>query len=285
VDLSCIISSGDLELYVLGLLTEEEAYKVEQLAILFPEVKAELDRISQTLEDLANTTAASPSPELKAKVMEKISAMNKDGQPAVQTQPAASPLSQDKENTGAIVVPMGATGRQGPAWLRAAAIIGLVATTGAAIYFFQQNRRQQTEVAQLNQRVDTLQRSISLQQQQLFASNQTLQIFQSADYRRLNLTSVPGKPAAVAQLFWNTKTKEVDIADVSLPQAPAGKQYQLWAIVNGQPVDAGMLSGQKNYAQKMKVFATADAFAITLEKEGGSPAPTMQEMYVMAKAT
>jgi len=35
--------------------------------------------------------------------------------------------------------------------------------------------------------------------------------------------------------------------------------------------------------QKMKSFGKAEAFAITLEKEGGSPTPTMTEMYVMAK--
>jgi anti-sigma-K factor RskA len=33
----------------------------------------------------------------------------------------------------------------------------------------------------------------------------------------------------------------------------------------------------------MKSFGKVDAFAITLEKEGGSPTPTMDEMIVSAK--
>ena len=45
----------------------------------------------------------------------------------------------------------------------------------------------------------------------------------------------------------------------------------------------GMLSDVKNSVQKMKPFAKADAFAITLEKKGGSPSPTMEAMYVMGK--
>jgi anti-sigma-K factor RskA len=88
----------------------------------------------------------------------------------------------------------------------------------------------------------------------------------------------------MAQVFWNTKTHDVFIADVSLPQAPSNKQYQLWAIVDGKPVDAGMISDAKNLAQKMKVFEKADAFAITLEKRGGSATPTMEEIYVMGKS-
>jgi len=33
----------------------------------------------------------------------------------------------------------------------------------------------------------------------------------------------------------------------------------------------------------MKSFGRAEAFAITLEKTGGSPTPTMDQMYVIAK--
>ena len=70
-----------------------------------------------------------------------------------------------------------------------------------------------------------------------------------------------------------------------MPAAPTGKQYQLWAIVDGSPVDAGMITTDKgSYSiQKMKSFGKADAFAITLEKTGGSPTPTMSEMVVISE--
>jgi anti-sigma-K factor RskA len=110
-----------------------------------------------------------------------------------------------------------------------------------------------------------------------------MQMMHDDSYKKIELSSVPGKPAAMAQVFWDTKTKYVYIADVSLPLAPSDKQYQLWAIVDGKPVDAGMLSDAKNLAQKMKVFEKAEMFAITLEKKGGSPTPTMEQMYVAGK--
>ena len=46
-----------------------------------------------------------------------------------------------------------------------------------------------------------------------------------------------------------------------------------------------MISTEKGiyHIQKMKSFGHAEAFAITLEKTGGSPTPTMDEMYVISK--
>ncbi len=80
-------------------------------------------------------------------------------------------------------------------------------------------------------------------------------------------------------------TGDVYVDPSNLPAVPAGKQYQLWAIVDGKPISGGMISTEKGiyHIQKMKSFGKADAFAITLEKAGGSPAPTMDEMYVISK--
>jgi anti-sigma-K factor RskA len=67
----------------------------------------------------------------------------------------------------------------------------------------------------------------------------------------------------------------------NLPKPAAGKQYQLWAIVNGQPVDAGMLNwNDATIVASMKNIPQAQAFAITLEDEGGHPLP-QGVMYVL----
>jgi len=68
-----------------------------------------------------------------------------------------------------------------------------------------------------------------------------------------------------------------------LPQPAAGKQYQLWAIVDGVPVDAGLLETNAPVAfVKMKNIPKAQAFAITLENTGGNKTPTMP-IYVVGK--
>jgi anti-sigma-K factor RskA len=96
------------------------------------------------------------------------------------------------------------------------------------------------------------------------------------------LQAVPGKENNLAAVYWDKSTKDVYFLPTKLDQVPAGKQYQLWAIVNGKPVDAGVI-GECNGLCKMRNIPNAEAFAITLEQKGGSPTPTLSEMYVMGK--
>ncbi len=283
MDLSCIISSGDLELYILGMLPEEEANQIAQLAILFPEVQTELDRISESLEGLGTVATAAPSASVKDSLMGKLRAIKEEEQKVI---PFGSHISEKKENeTLRIEAPVVELTKRGnkTSWLLAASFIGLVFSLGFLIFFISKNKQSQTELASLRQQSDSLRSNVSTQEQEILALNQTLHMEQSNDYRKINLVNVPGKPQALAHVHWNINTKEVYTCDISLPQAPSDKQYQLWAIVDGKPVDAGMLSGVKFLAQKMKIFEKAEMFAITLEKRGGSPTPTMEEMYVAAK--
>jgi anti-sigma-K factor RskA len=71
----------------------------------------------------------------------------------------------------------------------------------------------------------------------------------------------------------------------NLPQPAADEQYQLWTIVDGSPVDMGVIDN--NFQEKLlamkAVKGSPAAFAITLEKAGGSPTPTLEEMYVMGE--
>jgi len=100
------------------------------------------------------------------------------------------------------------------------------------------------------------------------------------------LKGLEAAPDAAAKIFWMQNTGEVFIDPSNLPDAPQGKQYQLWAIVDGKPVDGGMIltskKGDKYRIQKMKSFGKAEAFAVTLEDEKGNPTPK-GPMYVMGK--
>jgi anti-sigma-K factor RskA len=274
VDLSCIILSGDLELYVLGMLPEDEVHKIEQLVLLFPEVRQELDRISETLEGFAHTSEFSPSAQVKDNLMDNLRSLKAREQKSTTT----VTISPVKETNAAIIVPL-----KKIAWLQAASIIGLIAAIGVIAFLAFQNNQNKKELASLEQKLNVVNRNLVDQQRQSIATAEMLRMFESDQYKKVKLTNVPGKPLAEAQVFWDTKTSEVYIADISLPHIPAHKQYQLWAIVDGKPVDAGMLNSAKQRVQKMKTFQKADAFAITLERKGGSSTPTMEEMYVIGK--
>ena len=127
-------------------------------------------------------------------------------------------------------------------------------------------------------------------QQQLIAANNTNQgmentmgVIQSKYTESVKLSGLPASPNSVAKVFWMKNTGEVYLDPSNLPTAPNGKQYQFWAIVDGKPVDGGLINSRaKAQIQKMKTFGRVEAFAITLETAGGNPTPK-GEMYVMGK--
>ncbi len=281
MDLSCIISSGDLELYVLGMLTEEEAYKIEQLALLFPEVEAEITRIRETVHTFSDEAEVHPGPHVRENFIKAIRELKEQDNGTTDIVPEAATISnQEEEPVKVVSMYEQKSNKQG---LLAASVIGLIISLGGVFYLFTKSNQYKQQLLAVESRLNTLQQSNQQQQEQLAAYNKTMEMLHDPVYKKVELTKVPGKPDALVQLFWNTRSREVFISNVSLPAAPKGKQYQLWAIVNGKPVDAGMVAGSKNVAQQMKTFEQAEAFAITMEKEGGSPTPTMEAMYLMAK--
>ena len=280
MDLSCIISSGDLELYVLGMLSSEDAYKIEQLAKLFPVIQAELDAIEDALLNAANEIGEAPSPAVKDQLFSRLKSLPVSNNTTTSV-PEVTPVSN--EHATAKVVPMYQP-RRSNSGLIAAAVIGLLLAIGALAYTFINNNQQRTQMAAMQQKADSLQNFAAAQQQQVERYAKDMRFYQDTGYKMINLLPIPGRPKDIlAQVFWDKQTKKVYAANVSLPKAPAGKQYQLWAIVNGKPVSAGMLNEQTDIVEPMSIFNQAEAFAITLEKEGGVPTPTMSEMYVMGK--
>lgn len=90
-------------------------------------------------------------------------------------------------------------------------------------------------------------------------------------------TKALGKTMVV---LWNNKTGNVYVNNVQLPQTPSYKQYQLWALKDGKPIDLGVFSTDGSI-QKMKSVAGVQAFAVTLEQKGGSPTPHLEELFAI----
>ncbi len=135
-----------------------------------------------------------------------------------------------------------------------------------------------TEVENLNEQTNTL-----LQRAEY---NEAL----AANYRDPNVKIVrmPGlekAPDSEVTALWNQQTNEVLLDVQNLPTPPTGKQYQLWTIVDGKPVDMGMIDDNfRGRLLRMKASSpNAAAFAITLEDDGGKSSPTMEEMVVMGE--
>ena len=110
-----------------------------------------------------------------------------------------------------------------------------------------------------------------------------MEMISNPDMKMVMLKGVEKHTDSKAMVFWDTKTKAVYLNADKLPKAPEGMQYQLGAIEDGKPVNAGMYTEEKDSKTALANIPKAQAFAITLEKQGGSAVPTMENMYVMGE--
>lgn len=257
-----IISSGLLELYVAGLTSKEETAQVEQWIKQYPEVSAELVQIQLGVEEYAFANAVKPDDSVKQKILSQINA--DEGAKIV----AIKGESKLYKVAGSVAYWK---------WAAAASILLLLASLALNVMFYGKYDTASKDLQQSQEELaDAMQSNSSMKQD--------MNIVQSKYSEPVSLHGMKVAPDAAAKIFWMKNTGEVYVDPSNLPDIAQGKQFQLWAIVDGKPVDAGMIltskKGDKYRIQKMKTFGTAQAFAITIEKEGGSPTPTMDQMVV-----
>nr|MDQ2720000.1 anti-sigma factor [Bacteroidota bacterium] len=188
---------------------------------------------------------------------------------------------QPKNTATAQIIPISKKPYRIPQFLRLAAAVLLILLVESVILVYSfYNKYHRT----LND-LQLAQQKIEQQQKSNVAMSTDLNVITDKHALPVVLNGTPKSPDALAKLFWMKNTGQVYIDPSNLPEVPDGKQYQLWAIIDGKPHDAGMISTKKGiyHIQKMKSFGKVDAFAITLEKAGGSLTPTMSELIVSAK--
>lgn len=111
-----------------------------------------------------------------------------------------------------------------------------------------------------------------------------LMILRDENATVITLSATDSSKRYVARVYWNHYTRETYIDPLSLPMPDSTKDYQLWAQVAGQPVDAGVFSADiERGIQRSKSVTNADAWAVTLEPKGGSPTPTAERVFLKSK--
>jgi len=247
LDPKSYIQSGILEQYVLGKLTEAEISEVERFAEQYPEIQQEIVAIEEALKEYAMLHGKTPPPGVLSEVLKRI---------------------ESKQASG------------GSATFRPVVIIAAllaVALGALAAYFYQQNKDLQASVEQLAQQQAIQQAScdsISNLNQRL---QQDIELLRNPGTRSIIMSGTDSSPGAVASVFYNPEAEETILNIVNLPDPPTGKQYQLWAFVDGEtaPRSVGVFDLLPDTdLQEVQYIANAQNFAISLEDEGGSDVPT-----------
>ena len=280
MDVKEYISSGILESYALGLVSPQEKQEVECMSHIYSEIKTELDKIMADMEGLAQAQKIDPPAALKQKLFSELKSIiaegKKIGVPVPEPEVKVIPMSPGKEG-GSIFKLLAA------ACFAGVIISGVLLFNARSATHEINSRLAEAKAANENLRKEKNAMIEALEKENAY-SQKELAMFRNPDFKTVFLKNTPDKPEnSLAIVCWNTKSKEVMVAVENLPIPQPEKQYQLWAIVDGKPIDMGMISQgatQKNF-QVLKSVDEPEAFAITLEKSGGSPVPTIENMYVI----
>jgi anti-sigma-K factor RskA len=235
--------------YVLGALPEEERLEFEQYLLTNPDLQAEVEELGTVAGLLAfSPQQQEPPPELRRRIMDTVEAEALHSVEAVQ--PRAGRLSWLAglwEAIGARDLALGAA---------AMLVVGL----------FSWGMQLQGEVRDLQGRVQGLQGQVQ---------------DQSQGPQMIALGGAGTEQGARAQLVTLEGNRAVLVAE-NMPPVPEGKTYQIWVIKGDTAQPSGLFEpeGDSIAVVVEKPVEGADAVAVTVEPEGGSPKPTTDPMLV-----
>ncbi len=97
--------------------------------------------------------------------------------------------------------------------------------------------------------------------------------------RVVSLAGLAAAPQARARVVWHAGRDEGVLLASGLAPTPVGKAYELWIIADAAPVPAGVFQVDADGRAVFRLpagleFAGVKTFAVTVEPEGGTPAPT-----------
>jgi len=254
------ISSGILEQYVIGMLTEEERLVVEKNAEQYPEIRAELDAIELAMERYAKMHELQKPAGLEAKFNQRIDELEGKATPST-----PKPTKPNDKKSGGFLLP----------------ILLTLALAAAGWWGYSNLKKYQNTEQQLSDttnQFNTLQEDCNETKEAIKILQDRLNILQNPDNQTIKIPIIESGEQ-YASVIWNPQTQKSYLFNTSkLPPPPTGKQYQLWAIVNGVPQNMQAIS-IASYPESMVEISFIEnsiAFAISLEDEGTSPTtPTL----------
>ncbi len=151
-----------------------------------------------------------------------------------------------------------------------AAVVALAAMLTSGIVA----SRYEAKLGQVAREIAAERERLQRQEAALRSQVAAMELLRDPATRIVELKSPAGTSAA-ARVIWND-TAGGYLMVANLPEAPAGKAYELWALGGAAPRPAGLfqVDAGGRAAQKVDGGEPAKGFAVTLEPVTGVPAPT-----------
>ena len=156
-------------------------------------------------------------------------------------------------------------------WLTWAAATAVVAALAVMVASGVVASRYEAKLGQVAREVAAERERLKRQE----AALRALELLRDPATRVVELRGTSGAEV-MARVIWNDKAGGQLIV-ATLPPAPAGKAYELWALGGAQPRPAGLFQVDADGRAAQTVDAGSEppkGFAVTLEPATGVPAPT-----------
>ncbi|MEL6671415.1 MAG: anti-sigma factor [Bacteroidota bacterium] len=263
LDIEQYRASGKLEAYVMGSLSEAESVEITQLLEEYPALKRAVEEIEASLFAFAADYAPESGDDRALAGALSAIELEKKAFPQPETSPVEASVRY-------------------PAWLpwiAAAMIALLVVSLGFNAFFYQQWQETGRQLLALQDQNEQVLADNEVLRTRMDRSDKVMLQVNDPASQLVRLGGLDIAPESEVLISWHQENQQVLLFAEKLPPAPEGYQYQAWALIDGKPLDIGLLNNQG--PQFLKTLDQApNAFAITLEKAGGSPTPTLDQMYV-----
>lgn len=254
-----------LPAHALGALDPEERRELEAHLAGCPECRARLAEWAATAEALAESVdPARPAAAARERLLRR-----------VEEQDAARPGPAERRRRG----PRFAAGAAAAAVV-AALLAGLLAGgTWASLRAERELAERRTEVEALEARLADSRRVVQETRLELAALTELAAILATAPPgREVVLAGLEPAPGGQGRLYVDPGRGRGVLVAGNLPALPEDRVYQLWTITGGVPRSAGVFrpaaAGAALHRIEELPEGPVEAWAVTVEPEGGVPQPT-----------
>lgn len=257
MDINAYIESGILELYVAGQLSEKENQEVYELMQQHPEILQEVLEIEAAVVKL--TAAVSPH--------------------AIDFESFKGKLG----NTETKVVDLKP---QKPNWISYTGWAASILLAGGLLWTMNNKSELEEQLQTAETERNYLEIQIEDARENLAATKNLLDAIRDKDIISVPLGGQGDFANSYAKVYWNKADNTIYLDAEGLPNAPEGKVWQVWSLTLNPltPTSLGTIDDFNTDDNKIFAIANANesqAFGITLEPEGGSESPTMEQLYTL----
>lgn len=240
------LQSGLIEQHVLGLTSPEEEQIVEQFLQIYPELRDEISQLHEAMQQYANQYAIPP---------------------VKQSLPITDAANNGLQNS----TKAAPTLRSRTAWLYGLAGLFVMIAFGQ----WNNNQQYRQQITQLEAEYAALASYCDLHEQKARAIQALHDKAKLPSTQKLVVGGTSIAPNCFAVAYWNTELQEGWLDPTKLPPLPAERQYQIWADIDGEMINIGLIPKENNSMITIKFLPEAESINITQEALGGADHPTV----------